>query len=234
MSRTHGPARRKGTGKLMDASYTRRIVAEELDVGSLEALGDAASGEVVVDVDSGKALVRIGSKINALRRRRRLTLQALAAATRLSPSMLSLVERGKASPSLGTLLRICSALDIQMSDLFDFEPDVTRDAVVRHKDHPVFHTTDGVTRRIIRSDHARGIEFVISEFEPGAASDTNRRPHSGHEYGLVLKGKLVVDLDGVAHELKRGDSIGFDSTIPHRFINEGKSHAVAAWVNVSR
>lgn len=187
-----------------------------------------------LEVDSAEALAKIGGRIKELRHTRRLTLQSLATATGLSSSMLSLVERGKASPSLGTLLRICSALDVQMSDLFDFVPNVTRDVVVRNKDHPFLHTTQGVTRRIVRSDHARGIEFVVNEFSPHTESDSDRKPHPGHEYGLVLKGKLIVDLDGVSHELNAGDSIAFDSTIPHRFVNESKNQAVAVWVNMSR
>lgn len=187
-----------------------------------------------VDVDSGEALSRIGARIKELRRGKRLTLQSVGDSTGLSASMLSLVERGKASPSLGTLMRICSALDVQMSTLLDFSTDITRDAVIHRDDHPVVRTSEGVTRRILRSDPVRGAEFVVNEFEPGSASDTNRKPHSGHEYGLILKGKLTIELGGVSHELRSGDSIAFDSTIPHRFINRSKSNAVAVWFNVRR
>lgn len=188
----------------------------------------------ILEVDSEEALAKIGARIKELRRGKRLTLQSLAAATGLSASMLSLVERGKASPSLGTLLRICSALEAQMSGLFDSVLDVTHDDVVRRDDHPVLHSSAGVTRRIIRSDQTRGTEFVVNEFSPGAASDTNRKPHAGHEYGLVLKGRLTIELGSVTHELRAGDSIAFDSTTPHRFFNKGRNDAVAVWVNVSR
>jgi transcriptional regulator with XRE-family HTH domain len=187
-----------------------------------------------VDVDSGETLSRVGARIKELRRGKHLTLQSVADSTGLSASMVSLVERGKASPSLGALMRICSALDVQMSSLFDFSSDVSRDAVIRRDDHPIVHTSEGVTRRIIRSDPIRGDEFVVNEFEPGSASDTNKKPHAGHEYGLVLKGKLIIELGGVSHELRSGDSIAFDSTVPHRFINKGRSNAVAVWFNARR
>lgn len=187
-----------------------------------------------VDIDSGETLARIGSRIKELRRGKRLTLQSIADSTRLSASMLSLVERGKASPSLGTLMRICSALDVQMSNLFDFSADVSDDVVIRRDEHPVVHASDGVTRRIIRSDPVRGTEFVVNEFEPGSASDTTRKPHAGHEYGFILKGKMTIELGGVSHELRSGDSIAFDSTIPHRFINTSNNNAVAVWFNVRR
>jgi transcriptional regulator with XRE-family HTH domain len=66
---------------------------------------------------AGNAIVMIGGRIRELRTAKEMKLQDLAAQTGLSLSMLSLVERGKTSPSIGTLIVICSALGIHMGDL---------------------------------------------------------------------------------------------------------------------
>ncbi|MBV9630158.1 MAG: helix-turn-helix transcriptional regulator, partial [Xanthobacteraceae bacterium] len=64
--------------------------------------------------------------------------------------MLSLLERGKTGPSIGTLVVIASALGAQMSDLIDGERATADDMVSRFADQPVVETAAGVTRRILR------------------------------------------------------------------------------------
>src|SRR5271165_1488673 len=71
--------------------------------------------------ETADVLATIGRNIRRLRNERGLTLQALADQTQLSASMLSLLERGKTGPSIGTLVVIASALGAQMSDLIDGE-----------------------------------------------------------------------------------------------------------------
>src|SRR5258708_39213596 len=98
------------------------------------------SPELPADVAEGTAstLVAIGERIREVRQRRNMTLQVLAESTKLSVSMLSLVERGKASPSIGSLIVIASALGITMSDLIASEPDSGEELVVRASQHHVF------------------------------------------------------------------------------------------------
>jgi quercetin dioxygenase-like cupin family protein len=58
--------------------------------------------------------------------------------------------------------------------------------------------------------------------------------HSGREYGLVLEGNLRVTVGFEAHDLKPGDSIAFDSTVPHRLENIGDRPARAVWLALGR
>ncbi|MBV9236152.1 MAG: helix-turn-helix transcriptional regulator [Xanthobacteraceae bacterium] len=105
--------------------------------------------------ETADVLATIGRNIRRLRNERGLTLQALADQTQLSASMLSLLERGKTGPSIGTLVVIASALGAQMSDLIDGERAAADDMVSRFADQPVVETAAGVTRRILRHDRAR-------------------------------------------------------------------------------
>jgi len=95
-------------------------------------------------------LATIGQNVRRLRSEKGFTLQTLAKRTRLSPSMLSLVERGKAGSSIGTLVVLASALGAEMSDLLGDHP---RDdeLVSRSKAQRVVETADGVSRRIVRN-----------------------------------------------------------------------------------
>lgn len=177
----------------------------------------------------------IGTRIRQLRIDRDQTQQMLADATGLSPSLLSLVERGKTSPSIGTLVAVSHALGVHMSDLVT--PDVARlgTPVVPVRDQPVFNSEAiGHLRRIAADDRVRGLEIAINEFEPGGSSALSDLHHGGFEYGLVLEGELTVSLDGSDHELGVGDLIAYESSRPHRITNTGPGTARAVWVNLDR
>lgn len=196
------------------------------------SIDQQTSVDSIVDVDM--TVAQVGNRIRTLRAKRDLTLQSLADKTGLSSSMLSLVERGKASPSIGTLVAIASALGVHMTDLFEADGDRTEDLVIRSGDQPIFVTSEGVQRRLIRTDDARGLELVFNDYQPGTQSSVEPTHHSGYEYGIVLKGRLVVEVGGDSYEVRSGDCIAYDSTVPHRISNPGKSPARAVWVNVER
>jgi len=79
-------------------------------------------------------VTRVGQRIRALRKARRLTQTALAARCGLSQESLSRMEIGKHSPSLAALDRIALALGVTPASLLDVEPythDVPEDLVER-------------------------------------------------------------------------------------------------------
>lgn len=183
--------------------------------------------------ETAGALAAIGARIRDLRRERGLTLREVSARSGLSVSMLSLMERGKTSPSIGTLVVVCSALDVQMGDLLVGGPHAERDPVSRSGGQPVFGDRAGVLRRILRDDDDRGIEIAMNEYAPGTGSAPEPVSHAGYEYGVVLAGELTVELDGTAHVLRVNDLISYESSCPHRIWNYASQPARALWVNIA-
>ena len=184
-------------------------------------------------VSTEEHLAELGGRIRAMRMEQGLTLQMVAEHTGLSSSMVSMVERGRTSPSIGTLIAISSVLGVQMADLFDLDLDGSRGEVRRSDEYRVVETAGGVLRRLVQVDPRRGLELVVNEYEPGTASAVQVTHHGGHEYGYVLEGALTVELQDKRHHLEPGDSIAFESTQPHRIVNEGRGRARAVWVNLS-
>jgi transcriptional regulator with XRE-family HTH domain len=208
-------------------SSRKTTAARSSDLGvvdGLENLSERAAGTVQA----------IGARVRELRSQRQLTLQALADMTGLSASLLSLVERGKTSPSIGTLVSVAHALGLHMNDLVPGENRSWASPVTRRADQRQFSSPEGVTRRVIKDDRARGVEIAINEYAPGGRSAESLLHHEGYEYGMVLEGTLTVFLANGHHVLKAGDSIGYDSTRPHRICNESKRAARALWVNLDR
>jgi transcriptional regulator with XRE-family HTH domain len=65
--------------------------------------------------------VLFGQRLRQLRREKYFTHQRLAKAAGMSVDFISLLERGKTSPSLVTLEKLANALECPIKDLFDFE-----------------------------------------------------------------------------------------------------------------
>jgi transcriptional regulator with XRE-family HTH domain len=78
------------------------------------------------------------------------------------------------------------------------------------------------------------IEFMEVSYAVGATSGRAMSHHLGREYGLVLEGELTVDLGFERYVMQAGDSIAFDSTMPHRMTNAGPVPVRAIWVVLDR
>jgi transcriptional regulator with XRE-family HTH domain len=180
-------------------------------------------------------LAAIGHRIRKARTDRGMTtLQAIADVSGLSPSMLSLVERGRASPSIGSLIVIANALGITMSDLVS-TPEVREDRlVVRAGDAPIVATAKHVVRRLLREDRERGVSVALNEYQPHTGSTERPIAHEGFEYGFILEGQLTVEVDGTSHQLGAGDLIAYDSRRQHKIWNHGTQKVRTLWFNMDR
>jgi transcriptional regulator with XRE-family HTH domain len=185
------------------------------------------------EVDAERTIRRVGGRIRRLRSRQGLKLQDVADRTGVSVSMLSMLERGVAGASIGTLVAVSSALGVHMSDLF--EPGVDEPSPVRRRaDQTQVETAAGVLRRLVHHAAAEGFEMVVNEYAPGTSSGPDAVHHPGREFGIVLEGTLVIELEDVRYEVGPGDAVTYASTRPHRISNKGRDTARAVWVNLSR
>ncbi len=77
-------------------------------------------------------------------------------------------------------------------------------------------------------------DFLEVVYSPGGHSTDERRPlrHDGHEYGLVISGTLQANVGFESYELGPGDSIAFDSSTPHEYLNKTGEPVHAVWVVV--
>lgn len=214
----------------------RNLRTREVETGGWERAVRAGAGFIsrATTQTMASTLAAIGLRMRELRLARGMTLKTLATKTNLSSSMLSLVERSCASPSIGSLIVIASALGVTISDLIVHEPASENDLVVHASDQPAVETAKHVVHRLLREDRARGISTAIDEYAANTANAEKPVAHDGFEYGYVLEGSLTVEVDGVPHELRVGDLISYSSRRRHRIWNRSNMMARALWFNVRR
>ena len=177
----------------------------------------------------------LGGVIRGAREQHELTLQQVAKRTRLSVSYLSQIERNLLHPSVSTLKNIAQSLGIAAGKLMFPGAAAGRPgrALVstqrKNERKRIVFPNSNIEYELLTPDLRRRVSMLWVTAQPGAESGPPFT-HDGEDGVVVLKGKLSVEIGGVWHELKAGDSIYFSSALPHRWCNRGGSVAEAIWV----
>lgn len=174
----------------------------------------------------------IGADIRALRKARGITIQALSTAVGRSVGWLSQVERGIAEPSVRDLGRIAAHLGVSISLFFRAaaaRPE-EQGRVVRSADRiPIGSAAGGLIEELLSPTLGGGFEMIRSTFEPGADSGGTRRASDRENGGVVVSGRIVLEIDGVAFDLGPGDSFQFAGA-DYAWRNPTAERAVVVWV----
>ncbi len=188
----------------------------------------------------------LGDRLRAVREAYGISLRELARRVGVSASLISQIETGKVHPSVSTLYALASELDASVDELL-FEDAPTGkpagDWSSLLSDHPhmapfqsgserqIIELDSGVRWERLTTQSVPGIDFLYLVYQPGGESspeDAMQR-HAGREWGYVLAGTFHVMIGFDEHVLEPGDSIAFDSTLPHRFYNAGTEEVRAIW-----
>jgi transcriptional regulator with XRE-family HTH domain len=174
---------------------------------------------------------RIGREVRDLRKARGVTLAAVAEASGLSVGYLSLVERDLATPSIKSLHAVSRALGVTIGWFFEANdaPEAERDLVVRHARRRRLDYSAGVVDELLSPNLTGALELLSCRFPPGASSGDEPYAHAGEEAGVVIRGRLELWVDGRMVLLQAGDSFGFKSVLPHRYLNPGPDETEVIW-----
>jgi transcriptional regulator with XRE-family HTH domain len=165
---------------------------------------------------------RIAAQVKRLRAEQSLTLEALAEASGVSRSMISLVERGESSATAVVLERLATGLGVSLATLFD-EPVAPPGPVSRRADQVEWRDpASGYLRRNVSpGGFPSPIQIVEVVFPAGArvAYETAARPRVTHQQIWVLQGVVEVALGDDLHELRTGDCLAMVLDRPVTFHN---------------
>jgi DNA-binding transcriptional MerR regulator/mannose-6-phosphate isomerase-like protein (cupin superfamily) len=169
-----------------------------------------------------------GRRFRQLRTRRGLSLAHVARATGVSVGFLSALERGQMHSSIATLRRIARFYRTNILSLFETTGDNPR--LVRANQRKILETTPDVRMELLAWGHT-AMEPHLFRVKPGGGSGASYS-HEGEEFLHVLRGNFEIWLGAREHYcLKLGDSLYFESSIPHRWRNPGRTETWLLWIN---
>ncbi|MRG85941.1 helix-turn-helix domain-containing protein [Salinibacillus xinjiangensis] len=162
----------------------------------------------------------IGTKIRAIRNRKKITIAQMCEGTGLSKGFISNVENNNTSPSIHTLNTIASFLGVPLPYLLLEKKQQMR--VIR-KDSRRTSTFNGL--KIEHLTSKGGLRMMMVEFPPGATIG-EPHAHEGEESHLVLEGKILAEQGEDSVIVEAGDSFSWNASVPHFVKNIGEEKAV--------
>ncbi|SFU16928.1 helix-turn-helix domain-containing protein [Sedimentitalea nanhaiensis] len=165
---------------------------------------------------------QVGRALHRLRQERALTAAQLAETAGLSTAMISRIENGHVSPSLGTLQALADALSVSVMALFSNSENA---ADVHH-----VPAGQGLPSRRVTPDHSHDYLLLGKHSGPGGSFQSSRirirrqdagtlprYQHEGHVFMYVIQGRASYACGAQVFALAPGDTLSFDGKLPHGF-----------------
>jgi transcriptional regulator with XRE-family HTH domain len=170
-------------------------------------------------------IVDVGSRLRDIRQARGLSLRALSEVCGLSINTISLIERGVSSPSVSTLQRLATALDVPIVALFADEAATTPVVFVPADERALVALPHGQMERLGTGLPNQHIEPLLVTLEAGEVSGFCPIVHPGEEFVFCLAGSVAYEVGEEIYNLQQGDSLLFEAHLSHRWHNVGDEPA---------
>lgn len=172
--------------------------------------------------------MKLGEKIRNLRKEQKVSIEKLAQMSGVSTGLISQMERDITTPSVDTLWEVSKALNVHINYFFD-EYENNSPIVRKGERKKIIIPNSNITYELLSPSLNNKMEFLMVKLEPGMCSSDELICHEGEECGYMIQGRMKIKWGSKEYILNEGDSIYFDSTVPHRFVNIGEEIAISIW-----
>jgi quercetin dioxygenase-like cupin family protein len=197
--------------------------AEQMNDPAREKPG-ANVQETRTNVESAKIETSIGLTLKVMRESRGLSVRTLAGQSGFSPSFLSQVENGQASPSIGSLERIARVLGVTLGEFF-VGMEASANAVCKASERREVESRWSKARiqALFPTGLSNTMVPLVISLEPQGRSSKHTEKSLAEQFAYVLEGSVRLFLREEEHDLTRGDSVTILAGVPHRWENRSPS-----------
>lgn len=170
----------------------------------------------------------LGNKIREVRGLRGWTLKQMSEMSSLNINTLSLIEKGKTSPSIYTLQKLATALEVPLKEFFEPAEPIQPIIYTSQEKRPNVSSEKAIISNLGKGLTSSTLEPFILKMEKYATSGGRTLIHSGYEFVYCLSGKVLYFIQEVEYILNPGDSLLFAAQLGHRWenIHEGESQLI--------
>lgn len=177
---------------------------------------------------------QLGAKIKQIRENQEMSVEELAAQSQCSSEVITNIESGELIPSLTPLIKIARALGVRLGTFLDDAPQ-TGPVMVKSgeseqvihfsgkEDHPHMSALDFYPLASGKAD--RHMEPFIIDVHPPETEDYKLSSHEGEEFIYVMEGEIEILYGQDKYIVSNGDSIYYDSIVPHDLHSYGGKDA---------
>ncbi len=169
--------------------------------------------------------LNVGESLQRLRAERGLSMRALAKTSGLSANALSMIERGRTSPSVSTLYKLADALNVPVTAFFGAPQERQQVIHLRALDRARVPIVRGTWEGLGGEKFIGRVEPFVLNLEAGGDSGLAPMAHTGHEFVFCLEGNIEYLVEESRYPLSPGDSLLFAAHLVHRWRNSGPGPA---------
>jgi transcriptional regulator with XRE-family HTH domain len=175
--------------------------------------------EPTLGFDRNLAEINVGKRLKILRTARGLSIRGLAGKSGLAVNTPSLIENEKTSPSVSTLQQLAAALKVPVTAFF--KPDTEQKFVVftPQDQRPQTEIKKATLQDLGAGLATKAVQPLVVTLKKGGGSGNVPIVHTGHEFVYCLKGRILYMIDEESYLLNPGDSLLFESHLPHHWEN---------------
>jgi transcriptional regulator with XRE-family HTH domain len=173
-----------------------------------------------------RVIKAVAENVRSLRTARGLSLNELAAASKVGKATLSRIETGEANPTVETLYALADALNVPFGSLTaSTGPHVEH---IRAED--LATVTGAVHAKVLtQAAGARLVEALEIVFPAGQTRRSNPHPKGVIEHVLLTEGRLRAGPEGAERDMQAGDVLRFPGDVPHAYtpLDDRPARAIA-------
>lgn len=184
-----------------------------------------------VRINSMDISLAIGSNLKKLRNERGLSLGQLSKLCDVSKMMLSQIEKGKSSPTINTIWKIASGLNIPYTILL--EQPISAAQILTKEDVVHQCSEDGNYEHYCYYPNTpvRNFELFQMILKVGGMYRSRGHSEKSEEYILVTTGELTIEIDGKKYLLFPDNTMTFNAAKEHSYANNGNDTVKAMIIN---
>ncbi len=167
--------------------------------------------------------IDVGTRLKELREIRNISMRTLATKSGLSANALSMIERGKTSPSVSTLYKLADALGVSITAFFGTATERKQVIFLKADQRTRIGFTRGTFEALGGEQFTGRMEPFMLTLESSASSGPHSMTHTGHEFVFCLRGELDYQVERENFHLTAGDSLLFAAHLKHKWKNSGKT-----------
>lgn len=159
-----------------------------------------------------------GVRLKEIRKNMNLTLDEVSKRTGFTKSFISQIENGKNSPSISSLQKICSSLNITISELFHNEtPNVY---ILQKDDYHTYNFPQSTFSYMAKKYSGRKLEPLLISIDSKGEMLSKNCKITSEKFAYVVKGRVKLSIGNEEHNIEEGSLMYFSQNLPYKILNE--------------
>ena len=172
--------------------------------------------------------MHVGRFIHAARKAKKMTLSELSQGSGVALATLSRIENGKMTGTIDSHMRICRTLEMQLPDLY--KDLVASDSKIELRERKTGTSVSTRAKRfaseiLVSNAMSKKMLPAIRRIQKGGSTQVEETKTGAEKFVFLLEGRIDAVVGDKTYKLKKGDTMYFDASTPHHFINTSQVEA---------